>query len=188
MQESLRSSRGFTLLEVLVVVFLIGIIYAALVPGAFTRSGIDPALNRLVSELRYTAQLATATGVVHRLTIDLTQQRMRIERREEQETEPKRLPGSASLLDLKPPRRFGEFVPIQQNDGDWHTLEANDVQIASVQIGDETYDEELAFIGFAGEGGSDPAVIRLVDSTGFEEVIRVLSFTGEIRFKEDLID
>ncbi len=175
-----RGQAGFTLLEILVVVFVIGLLYSALAPSTYRRSNLDPATARLVSELRYTAQRARATGVVHRLSIDMDEQRIRIESRTEQEAEPTRLPGSPALLDLTPPQPFGDFEPIPTSQGKWRTLEASDVRIVSVQIGDDTYDDEIAFVGFSGQGGADPAIIQLVDERESIQSVRVIGFTGEV--------
>jgi len=184
MSSSLGQSRGFTLLEILVVVFLIGLMSTLLAPRVSLRSGLGSATSVLVSELRYTAQRATAAGQVHRLALDLPGQRFRIESRVPKEPELKPLPGSPGLLDLKPPVGLSAFEPIETQQGQWRKLKEEDVFFDSVQVGDQETTDDVAYIGFAGEGGADPAEIRLIDQDGNSQAIRVIAFTGEVRVLE----
>jgi len=180
MRTPRTESSGFTLLEMLVVVFIIGLVSAALTLPNWRRSGLDPATTILVSKLRYTAQRATSTGAVHRLTLDLEGQSFRIESQEIRESETDKLPGTASLVDLGPPRDTAEFTPVPTTDGQWTQLDLSDVRIAFVRVGDQQTEDEVGYVGFAAEGGADPAEIRLVDEEGFGRTIRVIAFTGEI--------
>jgi len=184
MPRPLEPRRGFTLIEMVIVVFLIAAAVVAFTPPSLYRSGLPNASEVLVAKLRYTAERAVSTGRVHRLTIDLDEQRFRIEERPEADldSESQRdLPGTPALLDLRPPEGLAEFEPVPTKQGEWEQLRDSDVRIEAVRVGEVEVSEDVTFIGFAGEGGADPAEVRLVDQVGRAEAIEVVAFTGEVR-------
>ncbi len=178
------TEHGFTLLEILIVAFLIGILSSLFLPRLGKRFGfdLDNAGEVLSAELRYAAERSVSTGDPHRLVIDLDAQELRLERIAVNEPPPPfELPGSPSLLDLKPPRPEQESKPVPERQGDWHPISAEDVRIEAVVIGEEEFDEERVAIAFDGEGGADPASIRLVDPDGNRITLAVQPFTSEIK-------
>ena len=183
--HQLRADGGFTLLEILIVVFLIGLMSTVLSIRVLDRSGLPGAAKVIAAELRYTAQRAIASGEVHRLSLDLVEQRFRVEHRTKKQPEADaRLPSSPALLNLRPPVELTDFEPIPDQQGAWRELRETDVVLESVLIGDVEITDDTAFVGFAGEGGADPALIRLVDDNGATIQVRVLPFTGEVRIED----
>jgi prepilin-type N-terminal cleavage/methylation domain-containing protein len=175
---------GFTLLEVLIVAFLIGILSSIFLPRLGKRFGfdLDNAGEVMSAELRYAAERAVSTGDPHRLVIDLDAQELRLERIAVNEPPPAfELPGSPSLLDLKPPRPEQESKPVPERQGDWHSISADDVRIEAVLIGEEEFDQDKVAIAFGGDGGADPASVRLVDGEGNRLILSVQPFTGEVK-------
>jgi len=178
---------GFTLIEMVIVVFLIAAAFVAFAPPRLYRSSLPGASETMVAKLRYTAERAVSTGRVHRLTIDLDAQRFRIEERPEpdlEDTSERDLAGSPALLDLKPPASPSDFEPIPTKEGEWEQFREDDVKIEAVRVGEVEVEEDTTFIGFAGEGGADPAEVRLVDDLGRAVAIQVVAFTGEVRSVE----
>jgi prepilin-type N-terminal cleavage/methylation domain-containing protein len=178
-----RDAAGFTLLEILIVVFLIGLATATLAPrlGAKLKPSVRTSAEVLSSTLRYVGERAVATADVHRLLLDLERQRFRVERLEPLPAEPeKRLATTAGLLDLTPPSRAREFVPIDTSQGSWQRLDEDDVVIASVRTGEVEVTDELGAVAFAPDGSADPAEIVVVDSEGGTARLRILAFTGEV--------
>jgi prepilin-type N-terminal cleavage/methylation domain-containing protein len=73
----MKNTRGFTLIEMVVVVVIIGIITIFSVPyfGGFAkRSKLDSACRLWVAYAKYTRNEAVMTGIKYRLTCDLDQQ------------------------------------------------------------------------------------------------------------------
>jgi prepilin-type N-terminal cleavage/methylation domain-containing protein len=183
-RRGLERAAGFTLLEVLIVAFLIGILSVLFMPRIGKRFGfdLDNAGEIMSAELRYAAERAVATGETHRLLIDLDEQRMRLERVELLDPPADfELPGTPSLLDLVPPKSTRESKPVAERQGDWHSFEIDGVRIDAVVIGDEEFTEKQAAITFSGDGGADPAVVRIADDTGDVIRLEVQPFTAEVK-------
>ena len=181
---------GFTLIEILIVVFLIGILSALLLPRIGKRFEFDLTNTAEIvnAELRYAAERAVSTGDPHRVVIDLETQEMRLER--VAVTQPPaafQLPGSPALLDLKPPRPEQESKPVPERQGDWHSVRSDDdVRIEAVVIGEQEFDKDKVAIAFGGDGGADPASIRIVDDEGSRLTLQIQPFTAEIKIvRED---
>ena len=175
---------GFTLLEILIVVFLIGILSTVLLPRITKRFEFDltNASEILNAELRYAAERAVSTGDPHRLVIDLDAQELRLERVALGEPpSPFELPGSPALLDLRPPKPEQESKPVPERQGDWHSISSDQVRIEAVVIGEQEFDKEKVAIAFGGDGGADPASIRLVDDEGSRVTLQIQPFTAEIK-------
>jgi prepilin-type N-terminal cleavage/methylation domain-containing protein len=178
---------GFTLLELLIVIGLIASLSYVLATQLGFASASDPreSARTLGAELRYASERAIATDATHRWVIDLDEQRFRLERVDEREPEPEReLSTTAELLDLRPPTPTFESKPIPTRNGDWHRLDADDVAIDAVRVGDAEYKKGLAAIAFAATGASDPAEIVFVNEDGERVALEVLPFTSEVRVGE----
>ena len=184
-----RHDLGFTFLEILIVVLLIGVFASAFLPrlgGSFSYR-IREARREIVAELNYTAQRAVARGRFQRWEVNLDEQRFRIQEGSVSETiASSDLPTHAELLDLSPPKASFAYAPVENRTGEWRWLESEEVVIDEIRIGDERYTTETAGITFAPDGGADPAQIWLVDEGGREIRIRITAFTGEIHVDEDI--
>lgn len=183
-----RAQHGFTLLEILIVVFLIGLMSAVLMPkiGFRSTSGLRSSSRVLAAEIRYAAERAIASGETHRFVVDLASQIFRLERVvvERPERRRRELPSTPALLDLRPPQTSREFLPVPSRAGEWRALDDPEVRIEGVVIGDQTYEDDRAAITFDGDGGADPAEVRLIDDFGARSVLVVSPFTGEVRISE----
>lgn len=182
-----RANEGFTLLELLIVISLIAALSYVLAAQLGFARGSDPRISAraLGAELRYTSERAIATDATHRWVVDLDEQRFRIERIDEREPEEEReLSTTAELLDLKPPTPTLETTPIPTRAGDWHRLDAEDIAIDAVRVGDTELKKGIAAVAFGATGAADPAEIVLVNEEGERSVLQVLPFTSEVRILE----
>jgi type II secretory pathway pseudopilin PulG len=180
---------GFTFVEILVAIFLIGLLSAVLLPrlGIGTGRALRTAADVVVAELGHTAERAAASGHEHRWLLDLDRQAFRIERLTEVE-DPTAAVGAASRaanLSLAPPRPAFEYRPLEAAHGEWRWLDEETVEIDEVVVMDESHDEGEIAIAFGPDGGADSARLRLVDEDGFRIDLEVLAFTGEVRRIED---
>lgn len=180
---------GFTILEILIVVGLIGVLTAAVISQVGTRSGafLDAAAGEMRATLRFAAQSSIAKGQTHRVVIDLGKQRFRIEEEVTIEDEDEgKAATTANLLDLSPPLPEVEFRRIRELQGNWTAfeegpIEDRDVLIDEVRIGDEEYDDDEVSVAFAGDGGADPAEIWISNRAGHRSGVKISPFTGEVR-------
>ncbi|NCN40896.1 prepilin-type N-terminal cleavage/methylation domain-containing protein [bacterium] len=72
---------GFTLIEILLVVALVGLLASALVPnisGVF-RVGLKSSVRRFSAVVKYTYDNSILTGRIHRIVLDLDKQTWRVE-------------------------------------------------------------------------------------------------------------
>jgi type II secretion system protein H len=182
---------GFTLIEILLVVFLIGVATAVFAPriGSKLKASVRTGAEVLTAQLRLVAEQAVATGETHRLLLDLERQRFRMERLALADAPPpRRLATNANLLDLTPPSRTREFVPVDTSQGDWQRLDEDDVVIAAIRLGEVEVTRDAGSVAFAPDGSADPAEITLVDAEGRVAKIQVLAFTGEVQTVEQRDD
>lgn len=180
---------GFTLLEVLIVIFLIVLITAVFVGSIGNGFSVHlrNSARTMAAELEYVSQRAVTTGRVQRFVIDLDHQVFRVEMQSPPaEEDPNALlPDHAEGLSLSPPLDLHEFVPVDASIGEWRALDdSDDVAIQGVRFGDETHEKGAIAIGFGIDGSTDPAEIRLRDTAGYDAVIRLVAFTGEIHIEE----
>lgn len=179
---------GFTLIEIVIVVGLIGLLAVALLSRGGGGFGLrlQSATDVLAADLRYASQRAIATGRLHRFTLDLDGQAFRLEAIQDRPIDVGfDLPTHAELLDLTPPREELEFLPVDNRTGTWRGLDEDSVFIEMVRIGGEEVTDGVIGIGFASDGGADPAAIELADEDGNRTRLRVLAFTGEVRVDWD---
>ena len=182
-----RRRDGFTLLEILIVVVVIAAFGGLLLPspGALLGLRIRNASRIVAAELEYTAQRAIATGLVHLWVVDLERQAFRIEQLIATDSEElDELPTHSELLELAPPQTSTEYQPIDNKSGEWRWLDAREVLIDEVRMGERETREGIVAISFAPDGGADAAEIWLLDESGLEQRLSITGFTGEVRSEE----
>jgi prepilin-type N-terminal cleavage/methylation domain-containing protein len=177
---------GFTLLEILVVVFLIALLSSALAIGnvGALSDHIGDTSAEMEATLRYASERAASTGRAHSFTVDLELQRYRLE--QEVELPPEGEPTRDDLLRPPRPRRGLEPVPTLQ--GRWSLLKQDKVLIEFVEIGSERYQAETVRIGFGGDGSADAAALQLLAPNGARRILAVQPFTGEVQVLEGSAD
>lgn len=93
-QTAKRHTRGFTLLEILMVIMLIGLLASAVVPN-FTkvfRVSVQSSVRRYAALVRFTYDQSVLTGRIHRIVLNMDDQSWRVEAAE---------PGALPLDKLK---------------------------------------------------------------------------------------
>jgi prepilin-type N-terminal cleavage/methylation domain-containing protein len=181
------ASRGFTLLELLVAVGLMALLTAVFLPqlGGIFRFEIRGASRAMAADLEYASQRAIATGTLHHWVVDLDKQSFRIERlRDMPAPLPSETPTHAELLDLRAPIRAFELVPVENNAGEWRSIEQGGVWIDRVRVGDEEFRAGTVTIAFGPDGGADPAELVLADEGEHKLRIVIVAFTSEVRIEE----
>jgi prepilin-type N-terminal cleavage/methylation domain-containing protein len=182
--QARHRTEGFTLLEILLVVFLIGVLTYAFAQGRFSSLSfaIQESTDTLEAELRYASERAVATGETHRLLFDLEEQRFRLEH------EVDAGPGAdepaltaAGRLSLEPPLPSRRVEPVPTLKGQWRRLETKEVLIARVRVGNEVFEREGVAIGFGSDGSADDAVVELEDIEGQRRFLAVAPFTSEVQ-------
>ena len=91
-----RSQRGFTLIEILVVLAVVGLIMAFVLPmisGSRSRAGLRAAANEIAAALRSTRSLATTHGRAETFVLDTAHAAFRAG----STASPQRLPGGIAL-------------------------------------------------------------------------------------------
>lgn len=76
-----QRARGFTLLEILMVIMVIGLLASAVVPS-FTkvfRVGVQSSVRRYAALVRFTYDQAVLTGRIHRIVLNLDEQSWSVE-------------------------------------------------------------------------------------------------------------
>lgn len=80
-QTAKPGQRGFTLLEILMVIMLIGLLASAVVPN-FTkvfRVSVQSSVRRYAALVRYTYDQAVLTGRIHRIVLNMDEQSWKVE-------------------------------------------------------------------------------------------------------------
>jgi type II secretory pathway pseudopilin PulG len=182
-----RRQAGFTFLELMLVVGLIALLGGLLVRGipSALPFQIRSASRVLSAELQFVAQRAIATGTPHAWVVDLDAQAFRVEHEPLQRAAEREPLPQVGRVDLRPPETRAEPEPVDGKPGEWRTLDEEDIRIALVRVGDREWSEGVTRVGFAADGGADPAELWLDDGTGRQMRIRIYPFTGEIRVDED---
>jgi prepilin-type N-terminal cleavage/methylation domain-containing protein len=160
MIAGVRRSHGFTIIEVLLVVFLFGLMTAAFAPrvGKVLAFAINDSADEMEAELQYASERAVTTGEAHRLVFDLERQRFRLEHEVDKSVESEdRQTSRSGRIDLSPPIPTLESEPVQGLRGEWRRFRSDDVRIARVIVGGERYERDLASIAFQGDGSADAA-------------------------------
>jgi type II secretion system protein H len=189
--------RGFTLLEILAVVTILGLIAMMLLPGlGRVGSGdLDHEARRLAAALELARQRAVATRAPHRLLLDVPGGVWRVEwsvseaRAQglpETETAPLDLRGDAPVSLVPPGDRELRFHPVPNQFGRDSALEG-DVFFEGVETPEGWLESGEVSVEFDVDGTTEPAVIRLADADGRALRVEVLPLADAVRVVHDVL-
>jgi type II secretion system protein H len=174
--------RGFTLVELMIVVVLIGIVTATVVPkmaGTFEDALLRTTARRLASALSLTWSQSVSVGQMHRLEIDMEAGQYRIERAEQN------------------PEMGRQMISVKNVGGASGELDRRiDVEILSAAVvaaeseessdGPQPFLEEAEVVQRTGvmffpDGTAEAVEIRLRDRERFGLALIVNPITGRVR-------
>ena len=165
MPHAVRSSAGFTLLEMLIALFLLGGVLAILIPRISFEEDLRSTGRKLIGVLRTLQGEASASQTPLKLYVDLDQGvywMMLVEGKEE------RLPLDPAW---KTPRALPESI-----------------RFAEISIGQEKHMSGRADVSFFTNGRIEPVTMYLMDSKNNLLGLAVDSLTGGIRVSDERFD
>ncbi len=175
-------TRGFTLIELMVVVLMIGIMVAMVIPdmrGTMEDASLRSTVRKIVVAMNVAHSQAITTGRPHRMSLDLGNSRFAIERKTTGEDRAMGFvamdgsPGSTGELD---PRIRVQVVRIGDDEaGKEGTLEQ---EASSLDRGESGANEAITF---ESDGTADPVEIIVRDRQGFGLAIRLNPVTSRVR-------
>jgi type II secretion system protein H len=194
-----RCAAGFTLIEILAVVLIIGFVSAMVLPGLRTAGGSgrhDEALN-VASHLELARQRAIMTGKPHRVLVDVDRGAYRVEwftRKDGDDAAgsvgQRRLADweSTSENSLRPPETRRAYFPIPNRFGNDSFLR-EPYYFDGVETSEGWLDEGLVAIVFSRDGSTDESQIVITDADGFAATLDVLPILDSVRIRhEDVND
>lgn len=197
MRPRRADARGFTLLEMLAVVAIFALIAMMVIPG-LGRVGagdVDAEARRLSAGLELARQRAVATGVRHRLWLDLEARAWRVEwwvtearalGQEEPAPTALDLSGGAPL-DLRAPRTGEpEYYPVPNELGRETWLEG-DVRVTGVETTEGWLGRGETAVVFETDGTAEPARIRLEDDGGTAVDVEVQALADAVRIVDAVL-
>jgi prepilin-type N-terminal cleavage/methylation domain-containing protein len=172
-----QSTSGFTLLEMLAVVLIMGLVASLVIPGVGARSSrqLRDQANHLANDLEFARQRTVMTAVPHRLLLDLDGAAYRVEwlvNDAESTGEPPPAPdldaelSGQKKIDLTPPRGSERsFRPLPTQLGRTVVL-ADGIEFAGVETDQGPVEQGAVAITFSRDGTVDPTTVMLMDSSG----------------------
>jgi len=158
-----KLARGFTLLELAVVLFIIGLVLAIAMPyfGGLKTSELKSQARRLASRVTYLYEEAGAQKVVLRLTFDLNNNTY-----------------FASRLD---PFAFNPAFMPETGPAGGHTLMPAGVRLRDVWVeGLGAFKRGVVSCQFYPGGAADAAVVHLVSDNGVVLTLAINPFNGHV--------
>lgn len=165
------TSRGFTLLELSLVLFIMGLLVTVLLPrfGAMGTARLESSARRLAALVRYLNGEAAFSGQVYRIRYDLSEQ-------------------AYAVQVLVPSRGATEFVadssPMSQSVRLPAGITFADVRVA--QAGRMSSGQ--VFTHFYPQGYVDPTTVHLRDQQERAMTVVIPAITGEARVYEGYVD
>jgi type II secretion system protein H len=173
-----RKSRGFTLIELMTVIVLIGILTAMILPemrGTYEDALLRTTSRDLVSVFELASSRAISLNQLHRVRLDTQEGRYLVERRI-------RVNGAEDFVPLKDVSgcsgELDKRVAIQIHRAD---------EDQSVEMGQQNADQNLKqteTISFYPDGTADAALILLQDRQGFRLALRLNPITSRVNVLE----
>ena len=189
-----RQARGFTLIETIAVVAILGLLIAIVVPGIGTLSGrrLRTRAQALAETLELARLRTVMTGVPHRVHLDLDAASWRLEwlasdaeERGEQAPPPPTLDLKSSLpLDLSAPKSAAaSFRPLPGLLGNEEVLE-DELSFQGVKTEDGFASRGEADVAFETDGAAPYTEILLRDDSGHGLVIELLPLADLVRVND----
>lgn len=178
-RTSPRRAAGFTLLEMMAVILIMGMLFTFVVPGlGFTAArAVDEQARRLAADLEFARQRTVMTQVAHRVVLDLDRGSWQLEWAPPPDEEPAEgeredaQVQNAPLLDLAPPRQtVAAYEPLPAGTGRRENLSAG-VWIAWVETPEGSVDTGQVEVAFEHDGTADPTSIGLEGDDGERRVV-----------------
>ena len=168
---------GFTLLEMLAVVLIMGLVASFVIPAAGARSArvLRDQANHLANDLEFARQRTVMTAVPHRVLLDIDGAAYRVEWFVTEAEAVGETPPAPDLdvelsgeknLDLSPPRG-GErsFHPLPTQIGRTVVL-GDGIEFGGVETDGGAVDQGAVAITFERDGTVQPTTIVLIDASG----------------------
>lgn len=193
--EQLSTEVGFTLIEILAVILIIGLVSAVVLPGLRLSGGSsrhDQALN-VASYLELARQRAIMTGKIHRLLIDVDDGAFNVEWyvRKAGDDELDSLAARHRAVwesdaggIFQPPDTGLDYEPIPDSFGNKMRL-ANPYYFDGVETSDGWFDEGEVAVVFESDGTTDHAQIVITDPDGFAATLDVLPILDAVRIRHE---
>jgi type II secretion system protein H len=188
-----RQRAAFTLIEMLAVVAIFALLAAFVAPnlGLLSSRRLQQQAERLTAELELARQRAVATGIPHRLAIDLDRGSYRIEwlvteaeSLGEQQTQPELdLRGSAPIPMAAPPEAAREFRPLPGMFGRETAIEES-LRFQAVETPSGSAGEGEAFVVFERDGSASPTEIVLADESDHALALEVLPLAEAVSIRD----
>jgi len=157
------SARGFTLLEMAVVIFIMGLLISIAMPylGGFRRAALRSESRRLAGRASYLFDEASAQKVVLRLVFDLDQNGYLVTRLDPYSPQPE------FVADLTPGAKSVRLPP---------GLRIRDVTVEGMG----TFTRGIVACQFYPEGYVDATLVHLMDDSGDIMTLAFTPLTGEV--------
>jgi type II secretion system protein H len=194
--QSTKRRRGFTLIEIMAVVLIMGLMMALVVPSLSTVRGstLRDAAIHLAGSLELARQRAIVTGKAHRVLLDMEESSYRIEwwvsEQEalglpiDEETEALDLRGTSPIPMSPPLDEKVTYHPIPSRFGSESWLE-DTLVFDGVESPEGWLDEGHVAIVFQRDGTTDPAEVVIADEFDGRIYLAIEPLLHEIRIFDE---
>lgn len=171
LKSQVSSRKGFTLLELSLVLFIIGLLVMVLVPrfGGLERARLDTSAKRLAALVRYLHGEAAFRGRTYRIQYDLDQQRYGVQ---------VLAPSQATKTFVADESSLSQTVQLPTN------VTFADIRVPSIG----RVRGGQVFTHFYPQGYTDPTVVHLRDQQSRTITVIIPPITGEAAVYEGYVD